>query len=87
MEKQMLKEKVLNVLKSGRQFTPAQLAGLVGTSEDSIRPRISELRSEGHAIYSNSTKNGKTAYRLGTPSREMVAAAYAVLGGQAFSRV
>lgn len=83
----MLKEKVLKVLKSGRQFTPAQLAGLVGTTEDSIRPRISELRSEGHAIYTNSTKNGKTAYRLGNPSREMVAAAYAVLGSDAFSRV
>ena len=87
MEMYMLKNKVLNVLKSGRQFTPAQIAGLVGTSEDSIRPRISELRSEGFAIYTNSTKNGKTAYRLGTPSREMVAAAYAVLGGQVFNRV
>lgn len=83
----MLKEKVLNVLKSGRQFTPAQIAGLVNSTEDSIRPRISELRSEGHAIYTNQTKNGKTAYRLGTPSRRMVAAAYAALGGQAFTRV
>jgi biotin operon repressor len=84
MEKVMLKDKVLNVLKSGRQFTPAQLAGLTGTSEDSIRPRISELRADGFAIYSNTTKNGKTAYRLGTPSRRMVAAAYAVAGSQVF---
>jgi len=83
----MLKNKVLNVLKSGRNFTPAQLAGLLGTSEDSIRPRISELRSEGFAIYSNTTKNGKVAYRLGAPTRRMVAAAYSVLGGEAFSRV
>jgi len=80
----MLKDKVLNVLKSGRQFTPAQLAGLTGTSEDSIRPRISELRADGFAIYSNTTKNGKTAYRLGNPSRRMVAAAYAVAGSQVF---
>jgi hypothetical protein len=84
MENQMLKTKVLNVLKSGRNFTPAQLAGLLSTSEDSIRPRISELRSEGHAIYRNMTKNGKTAYRLGTPNRQMVAAAYAVAGSQFF---
>ena len=83
----MLKNRILKVLESGRQFTPAQLAGLTGSSEDSVRPRISELRSEGFAIYTNSTKNGKTAYRLGTPSREMVAAAYAVLGGQVFNRV
>lgn len=80
----MLKDRVLSVLKSGRQFTPAQIAGLVNSTEDSVRPRISELRAEGHAIYTNSTKNGKTAYRLGTPSRRMVAAAYAVLGSQAF---
>lgn len=87
MEINMLKERILKVLKSGRQYTPAQLAGLTGTSEDSIRPRISELRSEGFAIYTNSTKNGKTAYRLGTPSRKMVAAAYALYGSEAFARV
>lgn len=83
----MLKDRVLNILKSGRQFTPAQIAGLVNSTEDSVRPRISELRAEGHAIYTNQTKNGKTAYRLGTPSRRMVAAAYAALGGQAFTRI
>jgi hypothetical protein len=82
----MLKQRVLKVLESGRNFTPAQLAGLTGSSEDSIRPRISELRAEGHAVYTNTTKNGKTAYRLGTPSRKMVAAAYAMMGGEAFSR-
>jgi len=86
MELYMLKERVLKVLESGRQFTPAQLAGLTGSSEDSIRPRISELRAEGYAVYTNQTKNGKTAYRLGTPSRKMVAAAYAMFGGEAFSR-
>lgn len=83
----MLKDRVLKVLESGRQFTPAQLAGLTGTSEDSIRPRISELRAEGYAVYTNVTKNGKSAYRLGTPSRRMVAAAYALMGKEAFSRV
>jgi biotin operon repressor len=83
----MLKNRVLKVLESGRQFTPAQLAGLTGTSEDSIRPRISELRAEGYAVYTNVTKNGKSAYRLGTPSRKMVAAAYAMMGKEAFSRV
>jgi len=81
----MLKTRVLKVLQSGRQFTPAQLAGLTNSSEDSIRPRISELRSEGHAIYTNTTKNGKSAYRLGKPSRAMVAAAYKQSGSEAFS--
>ena len=81
----MLKSRVLKVLQSGRQFTPAQLAGLTGWKEDSIRPRISELRAEGHAIYTNTTKNGKSAYRLGTPSRKMVAAAYKATGSTAFN--
>jgi hypothetical protein len=84
MEFIMLKERVLNVLKSGRQFTPAQLAGLTNSKEDSIRPRISELRAEGYAVYTNETKNGKTAYRLGTPSRAMVASAYALHGSEIF---
>ena len=82
----MLKQRVLKVLESGRNFTPAQLAGLTGSSEDSIRPRISELRADGYAVYTNQTKNGTTAYRLGTPNRKMVAAAYAMMGGDAFSR-
>ena len=77
----------MKVLKSERNFTPAQLAGLTNTTEDSIRGRISELRSEGYAVYSNTTKNGKLAYRLGTPSRKMVAAAYATMGSDAFARV
>jgi predicted ArsR family transcriptional regulator len=83
----MLKNRVLKVLKSERNFTPAQLAGLTNTTEDSIRGRISELRAEGYAVYSNTTKNGKLAYRLGTPSRKMVAAAYATMGSDAFARV
>jgi hypothetical protein len=84
MEFYMLKSRILNVLKSGRQFTPAQLAGLTQSKEDSVRPRISELRAEGYAVYTNTTKNGKQAYRLGTPSRAMVAAAYAAQGSVAF---
>ena len=83
----MIKDRVLKVLESGRQFTPAQLAGLTGSTEDGVRARISELRSEGHAIYTNSTKNDKLAYRLGTPSRRMVAAAYASMGSDAFTRM
>jgi predicted HTH transcriptional regulator len=83
----MLKSKVLKVLKCGRQFTPKQLAGLTRTTEDSIRPRIAELRSEGYAIYSNTTKNGKIAYRLGDPSKQMVAAAYKLQGSEVFTRI
>jgi len=60
----MLKSRVLQILKSGRQFTSKQLAGLTGVKSNSIRPRIFELRAEGHLINTVTTKNGKSAYRL-----------------------
>ena len=82
----MLKTRVLKVLESGSQFTSAQLAKAIGCKEESIRARISELRSEGNAIYSNPSKNGKPTYRLGPPSRKMVAAAYRQMGSEAFTR-
>lgn len=80
-----IQTKVLNALKSGRQFTAAQIAGLFDTTESTVSARISELRAEGHAIYTNVTKNGKTAYRMGRPSRAMVAAAFASAGSSLFN--
>lgn len=80
-----LKAKVLKTLRSGKQFTAGQMAGLFGSTEASVATRITELRSEGYSIYSNTAKNGKTAYRLGRPSRAMVAAAYAAAGSAVFN--
>lgn len=80
-----LQTKTLNVLRSGKQFTAGQIAGLFNSTEASVAARISELRAQGYAIYSNKAKNGKTAYRLGTPSRAMVAAAFATAGSQVFN--
>lgn len=78
-------QRILKVLKSGQGYTAGQLAGLVGTTKPGVRARVSELRADGHAIYANTrNSDGKTFYRLGTPSRAMVAAAYAVMGGHAF---
>ncbi len=54
-----------------------------------VGARIEELRAEGHCIYTNkkTLNDGRTItyYRLGKPTREMVAMAHAVLGGQAFA--
>lgn len=80
-----LQAKVLKTLKSGKQFTAGQMAGLFGTTTASVVTRISELRAQGYSIYGNTAKNGKTAYRLGSPSRQMVAAAYASAGSSIFS--
>lgn len=80
-----IRNSVLKTLQSGRQFTAGQMAGLFGTTESTVAARISELRAQGYSIYSNTAKNGKTAYRLGTPSRRMVAAAFAAAGSTVFN--
>ena len=80
-----LQSKVLKTLKSGKQFTAGQMAGIFRSTDTSVSARISELRSQGYSIYSNVAKNGKTAYRLGTPSRAMVAAAFAARGSTYFA--
>lgn len=74
-------EKVLSFLKSGRNLNPNQARSMFGVRN--LRARVSDLRSEGYAVYTN-TRRGKTTYRLGTPSRSMVAAAYAAIGTKAF---
>jgi predicted ArsR family transcriptional regulator len=84
------KDKILKYLsKEGpyNTLTAAQARSRFGIAN--VGARIEELRSEGHCIYTNkkTLDNGKTItfYRLGKPSREMVAMAHAVLGGQAFA--
>ena len=80
-----LQTSVLKTLQSGKQFTAGQMAGLFRSTEGSVAARITELRAQGYSIYSNTAKNGKTAYRLGRPSRAMVAAAYAAMGSSVFN--
>jgi predicted ArsR family transcriptional regulator len=84
------KDKILKYLsKEGpyNTLTVAQARSRFGITN--VGARIEELRAEGHCIYTNkkTLDNGKTItfYRLGKPSREMVAMAHAVLGGQAFA--
>lgn len=76
-------QKVLNYFKSGRELNAAQAEGLFGVKN--LRARVAELREEGYAVYTNRKPDGRhTAYRLGTPSKDMVAAAYFFLGDGAF---
>lgn len=78
------KARILSLLKSGRNFTVNQLAGMIGGSPKSVTARVTDLRSEGYAIYTNTIKNGKQAYRLGAPSRSMVRIAHAAAGNVVF---
>lgn len=80
------KNKVLSVLKEGRELTVKQISSMFDIG--SPTKVISELRHEGHAIYLNKridTKGRETfKYRLGTPNRRMVAIAASVAGAQVF---
>jgi len=84
------KEKVMNTTKSqmllealqkGEQLTAKQIASRFGIANPTAT--VSDLRFGGYAIYANKRTNKRgdtfTKYRLGTPSRAVVAAGYRAL--------
>jgi len=84
------KDKILKFLsKEGpyNTLTVAQAQARFGITN--VGARIEELRAEGYCIYTNkkTLADGRTIsyYKLGKPTRQMVAMAHAVLGGQAFA--
>mgnify|MGYP003322427089 CR=1 FL=1 len=76
------KQKVLNLLAKGQPVT----WGSLRTRFDLTSPRamIDTLRSEGNCIYVNTFK-GKTAYRMGEPSKGVIAAGLKALSGTDYS--
>jgi hypothetical protein len=80
-------DSVLAAFRNGEELTAAQIRQRFGSGNP--HEVIRNLREKGHAIYLNERTNSKgevtTKYRLGTPSRKMVALAYAVMGNEAFS--
>lgn len=70
--------KLLQALQNGEQLTEAQISQRFGLKNP--RASVSALRFQGYAIYANQHKDTKgretTKYRLGTPSRAVVAAGY-----------
>ena len=84
MKSMSLKSKILGKLKNGGEFSPKQLASMFNVSATTVAARVSELRREGYAIYNNTMTDsqGRTSnkYRIGTPSRKLIAAGYAALG-------
>ena len=77
-----IKAKVLEALQSGNQLTAKQIASRFGSGNP--REVVRSLRADGFAIFANPKTNSKgetkTFYLLGTPTRAMVAAAYASVG-------
>lgn len=68
--------KLAQALTNGAELTSAQISKVFEIANPTAA--ITQLRSEGYAIYYNA--NG--TYRLGTPTRRMVAAGYAALGAR-----
>jgi len=80
--------KLLGAFEQGKEFTAKQISASFKLKNPA--EAIRTLRNQGYAIYSNekTLSNGTKAvkYRLGVPSRRMVAAAAQLAGASVFSR-
>lgn len=80
--------RLINILSTSGPLTTAQIASRLRVTTSRARFLVTELRARGYAIYTNqkSVKNGntKSVYVLGSPSRKMVAAAFALKGAELF---
>ena len=81
------KQKVLNYLSKNSEYntlTAQKMQSVFGIANPSAT--INELRNEGHAIYHNTRINANgekvSFYRLGTPTKRMVAAGIAAIRSQ-----
>ena len=85
MSKQDLLLKNLN---AGKQFTAKQISASFGIAHPASA--IRNLREQGYCVYSNkavlSDGTETTKYRMGRPTRKMVAVANAVYGATLFTR-
>jgi predicted ArsR family transcriptional regulator len=73
--------RLLEAFQNGEQLTARQITSRFGIANPTAT--VSDLRFAGFAVYANRRTNSKgqtyTKYRLGTPSREVVAAGYRAL--------
>jgi len=79
-----LYNQVFNVLVTeGRQATAKQMASWFNSSASTVAARVSDIRSAGFAVYANKRTDSKgrtsTFYRVGAPTKAMVAAGIAAL--------
>ena len=79
-------ERLVEALKTGEKLTAAQIKARFGIANPTAT--VSDLRlNGGYSIYGNPSKDSKgrsvTKYRLGTPSRAVIAAGYRALAQKA----
>lgn len=73
--------RLLEALRNGEELTASQIKARFSIANPTAT--VSDLRFSGYAVYANQHKDTKgrvtTKYRLGTPSRAVVAAGYKAL--------
>lgn len=73
--------RLLTALQKGQTFTKTQAESRFGIKN--ISAEVSRVRQAGFAVYANPKKTSKgdrvTVYRMGKPSRELIAAGYRAL--------
>ena len=74
-------ERLIEALRNGEQLTAKQITARFGIANPTAT--VSDLRFSGFAVYANRHTDTKgrvtTKYRLGAPSRAVVAAGYKAL--------
>ena len=79
--------KLLSSLQSGSELTARQITATFGLKNP--HEAVRQLRQKGHCVYANPAKmsDGRDVvkYRIGTPSKRMVALANLFAGGGIFT--
>lgn len=84
MNSKTQKAKLIRSFKNGAEYTANQIASRFGVANPTAM--INFLRRDGYPIYANESTNSLgqtyTKYRLGRPTRQMIAAGFALLGAE-----
>ena len=76
--------KLLSHLQTGSELTAKQITGSFGIAHPGSA--IRSLRAQGNCVYTNTNQAGTVKYRIGAPTKRMVALANAVAGAGLFTR-
>jgi hypothetical protein len=79
-------QRLLKTLQNGNEVSIAQAITRFGfESSSAVSSAVRNLREAGFPVYTNKVNN-ITKYRIGAPSRAVVAAGYRTLGRDAYVR-
>jgi len=78
--------KILSALQSGETFTAKQASKRFRMPVENVSKRVYDLRNAGYCVYANkSAGTREVTYRLGTPSKAVIAAGMQALREQGIS--